>query len=138
MTTTTKVVNEFKEWLMQEILDDMGDKYTYIGMGTGTTTAADTDTDLESEVDINASATLTRQPTDTPIKDTTAGKITYQCWISQTEGNGNTLSECGIADSDDGGTDNFLFRSTFTGISKTSSKEIKVIIEVTVTITLNS
>lgn len=135
MATSSKILNEFNDYFKEMIVDALETKFTHIGAGTGVTAALQTDTDLETEVDINAGADV--RQTASIYKDASTPKITFECWISQTEGNGNTLSEVGVADSDDGGTDVFLCRSTFTGQAKTASKEFKIIVEVTPAISLN-
>lgn len=68
-------------------------------IGTGTTTPSILDTDVEAGVNINGGATK-GFVSGYPTLDETNLQATIRCLLDTTEGNGNSLTEFGIFNSD--------------------------------------
>lgn len=93
-------------------------------VGTGTTDPTVSDTDLETPVSIDGD-NFKNFVSGYPILDLVNMQATIRGLLLSTEANGNTLTEWGVVNSD--GTPLLFSRSTFTGISKTSSIEVAFI-----------
>lgn len=94
---------------------------THIALGTGTTAAAACDTALETEV--------YRDAISSSVKPA-AKKVRHILSLSAGQGNGNTLTECGLITAATGGT--LQNRIVHSPIIKTSSFELKYQIEIEV------
>ena len=93
-------------------------------IGTGTTTPATSDTDVETGVNINGGATKSFV-SGYPILDETNLQATIRCLLLTTEGNGNSLTEFGLFNTD--GSPLMFSHSVFTAISKTTSVQISFV-----------
>lgn len=88
---------------------------TLFKIGTGTTDPTISDTDIETGVNINGGATKTFV-SGYPIIDETTLQATTRTQIDTTEGNGNSLTEFGLFNTD--GSPLMFSRSVFTAITK--------------------
>ena len=93
-------------------------------IGTGTTAPTVSDTDVETGVNINGGATKAFV-SGYPILDETNFQVTVRCLLNSTEGNGNTLTEFGLFNTD--GSPLMYSRSTHTAISKVNTVEVTYI-----------
>jgi len=92
-------------------------------IGTGTTAPTETDTNLESGLTAWGSVGETYKAFDsTPVPSTSDKTVPIQCSVGTTEGNGNTITEIGIFNTD--GTPQMAFRITHDGIAKSASRQI--------------
>ena len=92
---------------------------SHVALGTGTTAAAASDTTLETEV--------YRDAISSSVKPASK-KVRHTLSLNAGEGNGNTLTECGLITAATGGT--LQNRIVHSPIIKTSSFELKYQIEV--------
>ncbi len=96
-------------------------KPSHMAVGTGAVAPAAGDTALGAETNRNSLAAQSK-PTD--------GILEYIMTLASTEGNGNTLTECGIFNAAAAGS--MLERSTHTGFAKTNAFSVKYIIRQTI------
>jgi len=97
---------------------------TVFKIGTGTTTPVIADTDVETGVNINGGATKVFV-TGYPTIDETNKQVTTRCFLTSVEGNGNSLTEFGIFNTDSSAL--MYSHAVFTAISKTSAVEISFV-----------
>lgn len=97
---------------------------TLFSIGTGTTTPLVGDTAMETVVNINGGATKAFV-TGYPLLDTTNLQSTIRCLLLTTEGNGNSLTEFGLFNTD--GTALMFSHAVHSAISKTSSVQISYV-----------
>lgn len=93
-------------------------------IGTGTTDPITSDTDVETGVNINGGATKSFV-SGYPTLDETNLKATIRCLLLTTEGNGNSLTEFGLFNTD--GSPLMFSHSVFTAITKTTSVQISFV-----------
>ena len=87
-----------------------------VKFGAGTTTPAIGDTAMESSVQSNSIQSV--------AYDTTDNKVTVRSLLTLSQGNGYTISECGEFNA----SSVMVSHDVFTGISKTSSEEIVLVV----------
>jgi len=97
---------------------------TLFKIGTGTTAPVIGDTDVETGVNINGGATKAFV-TGYPAIDETNKQVTIRCFLTSVEGNGNSLTEFGLFNTD--GTPKMYSRAVYTAITKTSSTEVSFV-----------
>ena len=88
---------------------------TLFKIGIGTTNPTESDTDLETGVNINGGATKSFV-SGYPVIDTTNLQSTIRTLLDTTEGNGNSLTEFGLFNTD--GSPLMFSHSVFTAITK--------------------
>ncbi|MHA1737868.1 MAG: hypothetical protein ACTSWD_04725 [Candidatus Heimdallarchaeota archaeon] len=86
-------------------------------IGIGTTTPLIADTDVETGVNIDGGATKSFV-SGYPILDEANLQATIRCLLDTTEGNGNSLTEFGLFNSD--GTPKMFSHAVYTAITKTN------------------
>ena len=97
---------------------------TIFKIGTGTTNPTTSDTDVETSVNINGGATKSLV-SGYPILDETNLQATIRALLLTTEGNGNSITEFGLFNTD--GTPIMFSHAVFTAITKTSSVQISFV-----------
>lgn len=90
---------------------------TLFKIGTGTTTPSISDTDVETGVNINGGATKVFV-SGYPVLDETNLQATIRALLDTTEGNGNSLTEFALFNTD--GTPLMFSHAVFTAITKTN------------------
>ncbi len=96
-------------------------------VGTGTTTPAITDTALETIIagGFAGAATYKDFVSGYPVYDTTNKRVTNRGYVSSTECNGNSITECGEFNTD--GSKIMFSHDVFNAVTKTSSIELAII-----------
>ena len=97
---------------------------TLFKIGTGTTAPATSDTDVETGVNINGGATKSLV-TGYPVLDETNMQATSRCLLSTTEGNGNSITEFGLFNTD--GSVLMFSHAVFTSITKNTSVQVSFV-----------
>ena len=117
------IVNNGKKIILNRALKATPDYTapTVFKIGTGTTNPVVTNTGMETGVNINGGATKAFV-SGYPTFDETSLTASIRCFLNSTEGNGNTLSEFGLFNTD--GTAKMFSRSTHTPLSKSTSIEV--------------
>lgn len=116
------ITNNGKNAILKRTYGSTITAFTQFGYGKGTTTPAVADTDLETQVDSNKNFV-----SGYPVYDTTNKRSTVRCYITATEGNEETLTEVGEFNTD--GTPVMLSHDVFTGVSKSATDELVIIIK---------
>jgi hypothetical protein len=120
MTTGGIVTNVGKNLVLSRLYGSGDTAITQFKIGTGTNTPIVGDTDLQTPI-------LTKNfVPGYPTFDTVNFKVTTRGFISSAEANGNLITETGEFNTD--GTPKMSTRFVFTGISKTVSDEIAIVI----------
>lgn len=116
------VITNYNFDAMRDVaIADVATDFTYGAVGSGTTTPASTQTALVSET-IRKAWQTTSGPTN--------GVHTFSLRLATTEANSTNLEEIGIFDAASSG--NMGSRSLLTSYAKTSSAEVWIDVEVTV------
>lgn len=97
---------------------------TVYKIGIGTTNPAVGDTDVETGVNINGGVIKTFV-SSYPIFDETNFQATIRSLLLTTEGNGNSITETGLFNTD--GTPLMFSHAVFTAITKTTSVQISFV-----------
>jgi len=97
---------------------------TVYKIGTGTTNPTVSDTDVETSVNINGGATKAFV-SGYPIIDETNLQATTRALLLTTEGNGNSITEFGLFNTD--GSALMFSHSVFTAITKTLNVQISFV-----------
>jgi len=103
------------------------DTATHIGIGDDATAENPAHTDLLGPILRNAFD-------EAAVKVEALGTYDFSVAVGLTEGNGNTIEECGLFSASSGGT-MFLRKLLTTPIPKTATKEVSIGIKVTTTVT---
>ena len=97
---------------------------TVYKIGTGTTNPTTSDTDVETGVNINGGATKSLV-SGYPILDETNLQATIRALLLTTEGNGNSITEFGLFNTD--GSVLMFSHAVFTSITKNTSVQVSFV-----------
>ena len=99
---------------------------TLFKIGKGTATPAKTDTDIQTGVNFDGGGSTKSFVSGFPTANKTNRTITIRCVVNTADGNGNTITEMTVLNTD--GTALTVSRSVHTGIVKTNTQQIAYIL----------